>query len=93
MELPRPKNQKQEVLNLLLEYKNGLTRHDLMALAFVQNAPEIIRRLRYDEMVAIHRVDIEKKSKFGKTAVFGRYVLTDPKKARKHYLEMVKRKK
>ena len=81
MELPRPKNQKQEVLNLLLEYKNGLTRHDLMALAFVQNAPEIIRRLRYDEMVAIHRVDIEKKSKFGRTAVFGKYVLTDPKRA------------
>lgn len=80
------------MLNLLLEYKNGLTRHDLMALAFVQNAPEIIRRLRYDEMISIHRVDIEKKSKFGRTAVFGRYVLTDPKSARKQYLEMVKRK-
>lgn len=92
MKLPSPKNQKQEVLNLLLEYKNGLTRHDLMALAFVQNAPEIIRRLRYDEMVAIHRVDIEKKSKFGRTAVFGKYVLTDPKRARKQYIEMVKRK-
>lgn len=88
MNLPQPKNQKQEVLNLLLEYKNGLTRHDLMALAFVQNAPEAIRRLR-EQGVAIHREDRSKKNKFGRTAIIGKYVLTHPKMALVQYKKMI----
>lgn len=92
LDLPDPRNQKEEVLYLLLQFQKGLTRHDFMALAYVQNSPEIIRRLRYDEMISIYREDVTKKNKFGRTATFGRYVLTDRERARKQYLEISKRK-
>ena len=92
LDLPDPRNQREEVLYLLLQFPKGLTRHDFIALAYVQNSPEIIRQLRYYEMVSIFREDITKKNKFGRSATFGKYILADPKKARKQYLIMSKRK-
>ena len=85
----KPQTQKQEVLYLLLKHPGGLTRMDFMNLAYVQNAPEAIRRLRYDDKVAIHRVDTEKTNKFGRTAVIGRYVLTYRQSARDKYIDML----
>lgn len=83
-----PTTQKEEVLYLLIKNPKGLTRMGLMALAYVQNAPEAIRRLR-EQGVAIHREDRSKKNKFGRTAVIGRYVLTHPKMALIQYKKIV----
>lgn len=83
-----PTTQKEEVLYLLIKNPKGLTRVDLMARAYVLNAPEAIRRLR-EQGVAIHREDRSKKNKFGRTAIIGKYVLTHPKMAMIQYKKMI----
>lgn len=88
MELPQPKNQKEEVLYMLFQYKKGLTDSAFSDLSFIrkESIDNIVMEINFRFGDIIHRTEIESQS-----GILRHYMLVFDK-AKKQYLEMVKRK-
>lgn len=86
--IPQPNNQIQEVFYLLLKYRIlGRTRLDFMDMAYVMNAPEVIRKLRH-RGVGIETIPVDHTNKFGRVVKYSVYKLTNHERAEKQYKNM-----
>ena len=85
--LKKPTSQTQEVLFELIKNPKGLTRIELMKRSFVLNAPQQILLLR-SKGVDIQTEILERVNKFGREIKYGKYILTNTKKAKEIYNQL-----
>lgn len=74
-----PTSQKEEVLYYLIKLFS-ISREQMMREAFVLNLPDVILRLRYDDVLPIARNDVSVINKFGRKVTYGQYQLIDKEK-------------
>ena len=85
--LKKPTSQTQEVLYELINNPKGLTRLELTTYLVVLNVPQVIRKLRL-KGVDIFTKTIHTTNKNKRKTKYGKYILTDHKKAKEIYNQL-----